>query len=190
MQLNAINALGTGGLTVNGGVVDLNNDSLSIGNSNSLPSLVRRGRGNHRQFHDRQTLLTVNSSWGTRPSAVRSKPGPTAAPLNSSSTPAGSLTLTGANTTAGGAEVHNAGTLAIASGGSLTTQYLKSDGSSTQTIDGLVSLPTGTWQVNELVQPQRQRHGRYHLQFGPELQQFGWPASSPAAIVASGGTRA
>ena len=67
LQIGAINALGQGGLTVNGGVIDLNGNALIIANSNALPWLSGTGGTitDSSVAAGGPTILTVNQSSST-----------------------------------------------------------------------------------------------------------------------------
>ena len=131
-------ALGSGGLTANGGVLDLNGNNLTISGHNALPSL----NGQAGVITDSSTASTstftvnqaTNSTFGGS-----LQTGPNGCALSLIKAGAGSLTLSGTFTTAA-ATVQNAGTLNI--GGNLTAASLTAANSSTLMVSSQLSTPT------------------------------------------------
>ena len=101
LQLNALNALGSGVLTVNGGLVDLHGNDLTFANNNALPSLSGTG-GVITDFSTHPNVtLTVNQAVNTT----------FAGALENGSTCAVALKKYGAGTlTLGGSSNYSAGT--------------------------------------------------------------------------------
>jgi autotransporter-associated beta strand protein len=109
LTLNHVNALGTGGLTVNSGSVDLNTRSISI------PSLNGTGGSITDNGAAGTTTLTVNQSTNTTYSGVIANGASRTLALVKAGS--GTLTLAGRNTYTGATAV-NAGGLIGATGGS------------------------------------------------------------------------
>ena len=119
LQMGKPSALGTGGLTANGGTLDLNGNDISAGNANVLPSLA----GAAGVITDNSTkagdLLTVNQAINTSFGGTIQN-GPQGTVLSLEKDGAGQLTLSGQNTYGGGTTINN-GTLAYGANNVLPT---------------------------------------------------------------------
>ena len=103
LQLANLNALGTGGLTTTGGVLDLHGFSLTVGNSNALPSLSGTGGTITDNSTAGSTTLTVQQSGSTTYSGALLDGASTSIALVTAG--AGTLTLAGSNGYSGGTTV-------------------------------------------------------------------------------------
>ena len=132
LQLANPAALGTGGLTANGGLLDLNGNNLTIAGNNALPSLSGQAGVITDNSPAATTTFTVNQATNTTfgGSLQTGAGGCTVALIKAGP---GSLTLSGTSTTAG-ATVQNSGTLAIA--GSLTTHGASVNNTATLLVNG------------------------------------------------------
>ena len=116
LQLNALNALGSGGLTVNGGLVDLHGNDLTLANNDALPSL--RGAGGvitDTSMHG-SVVLGVNQAVNTTFAGALVNGSTCAVALKKYG--AGTLTLGGSSNYSGGTFVYG-GVLQLANANAL-----------------------------------------------------------------------
>ena len=128
--------MGSGGLTANGGVVDLNGNNLTTAGNNALPSLSGANGTITDSSANSTTGLTVSQS-GNTAFGGSIQTGPQGCAIAFAKYGAGSLTLAGNNTTGSGASVHNSGTLNVS--GSLATPILASFDGSNVAVGGLLT---------------------------------------------------
>ena len=103
LQLGNAAALGTGGLTTTGGVLDLHGFSLTVGGSNALPSLSGTGGTITDNSAAGSTTLTVQQSGGTTYAGALLDGANTSIALVKAGT--GTLNLAGSNGYSGGTTV-------------------------------------------------------------------------------------
>ena len=135
LRTNNNNALGTGGLTANGGTLDLATFSPTVtslsGSAGLITTIVNGGNGI-------ASTLTVNQSGNTTFSGQITD-GAYGVALVKQGT--GSLTFNGASTFSGGASVQNSGTLRIGPAGSLSmpTAGVTVNNTSALVVDGALT---------------------------------------------------
>ena len=109
LRLDDPAALGTGGLTVNGGTVDLNGNNLTLGNSNALLFLAGSGGVITDSSTAGTTTLTVNQSSGDTTFGGSIQTGAQGTTIALQKRGGSNLTLSGANTLASGLSVFDSG---------------------------------------------------------------------------------
>ena len=134
LQLGNLSALGTGGLTTSGGVLDLHGFSLTVGNSNALPSLTgSAGIITDNSAGPGTTSLTVKQSGSTTYSGALLDGANKSLALVAAGT--GTLDLSGSNGYSGGTTV-SGGILQVGNSAALGAQT------------GSLTLSSGTLNLN------------------------------------------
>ena len=149
LQLDVFSSLGKGGLTVNGGLVNLHNVNLGVAFSNTLPYLAGSGGTISDSSGPGTTLLSVSGASGATTFAGAIQNGPNSRAIEFLKYGASSLNLAGNNTYSGGTNVYG-GVLALGNSNALGTGAVLADSGGTldlagysPTVSGLSS--TGAW---------------------------------------------